>query len=539
MKQTLKSYVRKDKEFRHLLLRQDGGIIKYWVEHPNKDFDADLFVNYEKQIAEDYLMANKQSRTVRSLPADKLREMSLNWYRQSKGSELKFLVALKPELNAIDEELFKQLLICLDIYMADAYQESYRSKYPEGIPPKDFYDKVVEQYGPFGLSLDCLERVLQEYRGKAVNITIKSSFLKNIVHQGESSEWEEVNNLQTEFDIRMFCNFYFTDGNHKKIRQAIKEIIDNNTQNLTKEGSREMCRKLAIEEMKRFKQFTRWVTDETYPMEESKEGVFVPLITPEERQWLQHDLLYENSPGATGTQKLTSMGRHFCHYINILRNIGTIWAAQLLLHGIDMKDLEKETGITMNRNSGFLYYVDKFCDCSQRGECFIYDWAEAKKLLANVKHKKNKIETWEEEKQYFKNAVLGVMAEKKKSGDYLFNKPTHWKAIYRFAIDCGIMYDINDPNEPKDKSDPQYAIFEKFAHELKLDVNPPTRIPFTKKAINNITKKSFVRYNEPYPWPKDGLTGSRSLKLYQELADVYKKIKVKYKKIFSLPNIPD
>lgn len=50
-----------------------------------------------------------------------------------------------------------------------------------------------------------------------------------------------------------------------------------------------------------------------------------------------------------------------------------------------MKELEKKTGVIMNRRSGFLYYVDRFVDGSQRGECFIYDWPEAEKLLAQIK----------------------------------------------------------------------------------------------------------------------------------------------------------
>lgn len=384
MKQSLSDYIKENANLRQLLLKQDGGIMRFWAEHPDKDFDVDLFEDYENQIVMDYFQANKQNRAVRSLPKDKLKNKSLDWYHQSKGSELKFIVALKSELNTIDSELYDQFLKEVEIYMVDAYKESRRRKYPDGISPLDFYNEVIEKYGPFGLSLECLERVLQEYRGHAVHIGIKHFFLANIVHPGESPEWEEVNNLQTEFDIRMFIDDFVDNGGYKKLRQAIKEIIDSGTKNLTKGKCREICCKIAEDNMMKVNQFTRWVNNESFPLKEIEEGKFTPLITPKERLWL-HNIMYENTPGERGTKKLTDMGGYFSHFLSILQNIGMLWAAQLLVRGIDMKELEKKTGVIMNRRSDFLYYVDKFIDGSQRGECFIYDWPEAKKLLAKIK----------------------------------------------------------------------------------------------------------------------------------------------------------
>ena len=110
MKKNLSDYIKENVNLRQLLLKQDGGIMKFWAEHPDKDFDVDLFEDYENQIVKDYLQANKQNRAVRSLPKDKLKNKSLDWYHQSKGSELKFIVALKSELNAIDSDLYVQFL---------------------------------------------------------------------------------------------------------------------------------------------------------------------------------------------------------------------------------------------------------------------------------------------------------------------------------------------------------------------------------------------------------------------------------------------
>jgi len=141
--------------------------------------------------------------------------------------------------------------------------------------------------------------------------------------------------------------------------------------------------------------------------------------------------------------------------------------------------------------------------------------------------------TWAERKQCFKSAVLHVMEKKKHDGEYLFEKPTQWKALYRFAVDIGIMYDVEDPKEPKDKSTPQYAVFEKLAKELQLDVNPPCRMPFTKNAINDITKEYYIRYNTPYPWSYEGITDARSLQLFTELDDVYQALQQKYNELLS------
>ena len=141
---------------------------------------------------------------------------------------------------------------------------------------------------------------------------------------------------------------------------------------------------------------------------------------------------------------------------------------------------------------------------------------------------KRKELTWDEKKQCFKNAVLSIMEQKMRSGDFLFEKSTHWKAVYRFAVDLGIMYDVNDPNKPNEESAPQYAVFEKFAHELQLDVNPPTRIPFTRNAIKNISEEHYARYNTKYPWPQEGITDARTFSFYTGMDDIYLALKKEY-----------
>ena len=142
--------------------------------------------------------------------------------------------------------------------------------------------------------------------------------------------------------------------------------------------------------------------------------------------------------------------------------------------------------------------------------------------------------TWEEEKQCFKSAVLHVMKKERADGGYVFEKNSQWMAVYRFAIDIAIMYDVDDPNEPKDTSTPQYKIFEDFANELQLDADPPTRLPFSKNAINSInSNKSYVRYNTHYPWSKDEITDPRKFAFYTEMEDVYLALEEEYNNLVS------
>ena len=201
----------------------------------------------------------------------------------------------------------------------------------------------------------------------------------------------------------------------------------------------------------------------------------------------------------------------------------------------DLEDYEVNTILDKLEGEGFIRvawtegHIPEGTMMLDKGRVYLKQLEEGGGVV-ETKHSVREI-TWEDEKQCFKAAVLHVMEMKKHTGEYLFEKPTQWKAVYRFAVDNGIMYDVEDPKEPKEKSTPQYALFEAFAKELQLDVNPPTRLPFTKSSINDINKEYYIRYNTSYPWSHDGITDARSIKLYTELDDVYLALKEDYDKL--------
>ena len=58
--------------------------------------------------------------------------------------------------------------------------------------------------------------------------------------------------------------------------------------------------------------------------------------------------------------KSHSMRYYFADFVNLLKDVGRIWAAQLLVRGIDMKVLEKGVCCILKPSDEPFYYVDKF-----------------------------------------------------------------------------------------------------------------------------------------------------------------------------------
>ena len=50
MKQNLQDIIRWNKELKKILQKQEDGIMKCWADHPDSEFDVDLFDAYENEI---------------------------------------------------------------------------------------------------------------------------------------------------------------------------------------------------------------------------------------------------------------------------------------------------------------------------------------------------------------------------------------------------------------------------------------------------------------------------------------------------------
>ena len=116
MEQTLHDYIRQDAKLRQFLLNQDGGIMKFWAEHPDRDFDLDLFNEYEEQLVESYLQANKRNRDVASLPVNEL-IMKARTCSHHVEKEIHYKVDLQPVLTNLPMPVIIQANRYIDDYL--------------------------------------------------------------------------------------------------------------------------------------------------------------------------------------------------------------------------------------------------------------------------------------------------------------------------------------------------------------------------------------------------------------------------------------
>lgn len=364
MNQTIEDYIRHDEKFRQALLKLGGGILKYWAEHIEDDFDIDLFNGYERQVVEAYLQANKRNRALRSLPDDKLKWDALSWYHHESGKELKFYTDLRPELNKLPKEVKEQVDRYFVDYLEDNYREYLRYAYPANIAPLDFYNKVIRTFGVGGLARDCMDYILKDHH-----------------HPEVWSKMKSVDVVMTEFYIEEYSAFLSEERCFKKLRQGVKEKLAGKNQT--------ECRHEAVKMMNSVKGFARMLySSSEIGITDCTGGYKV------DKKWLRG----QSEGLAVAFRRDGYLKNSFPEYVGILNDIGRIWAARLLKeHGIDMHELEKETGAILypvtepSQNpdgldhGNYKYYVDKDIFDPLDDQCCIYDEQQAKELLEAVR----------------------------------------------------------------------------------------------------------------------------------------------------------
>ena len=292
----------------------------------------------------------------------------------------------------------------------------------------------------------------------------------------------------TETDI--YYSFCIEEFHHHFFAPTIKDCLRRGLKKLLHGKNAIECRAVAMNMLQRVQWFSQHIYNDKVV-----EVLNNDSFTLEDKRWLRN--IIEHYDRDCSNDELL-----FFYFGMLFADIGRLWEKQLRCYSdIELSELEKEANSIINTTS----YVSQL--------------------------------SWKDEKQCFKTAVLRVMEKKKNDGEDFFKKPTQWKAVYRFAVDYGIMYDIGDPKEPDDKTTPQYAIFEKFAHELQLDDVDQIRIPFTKKAIDDISKKIFARYNTPHPWATEGISEARRAAFYVEMDDVYNELETEFNNILTQKEI--
>ncbi len=277
---------------------------------------------------------------------------------------------------------------------------------------------------------------------------------------------------QDNYNIEMFHTHFFWPRIIDRLERGLAELLKGKNTNDRRAAAVDMLNRV------------KWFSQHIY--NDEVEDVLNDSFTIEDKRWLR-GLLEHYDRDSFRDEEF-----NFFYFGKLYAEIGRLWEKETRKYSdIDLSELEIET------------------------QSFINTSPSVRQI------------TWEDEKQCFKNAVLLVMEKKKDCGGDLFEKNTQWKAVYRFAVDTGIMYDMNDQNVPND-SDKPYATFATFAHELQFDVNSSIRIPFKKAYIEEMNKENYARYNERYPWPKDGIINARSFALYIDLDNVYKALEEEY-----------
>ena len=343
MKQPLPIIIRQDDSLRQILLSQEGGIMKFFAEHLDANGTAALFTDYQNHCVDMFFEKNKwDMRKVWS--GDEMRRAALG-EMEHLWKEVRYQRVLIPQLDEINTEVTEMVEQFLDLYLNYAYKQNRLRCYPNGMSDRDIYREVIEMFNPTGLAYRCMQLVLREHH--AIGETEKS----------ESDLW-------TEFLIRQWCD-QLTLAVFGHMRQAVADMLV--------EKTNEQCRQMAIDTMKRVRGFSQMiytdkVVEDLRDLANTMDSQLVRnqhMMMAEQREcdgkWLRNVAEWTVLDEYSKHVKMHSMRFYFSEFVNILKDIGRIWAAQLKVRGIDMHELEEEVCCILNpADNPHYYYVDKY-----------------------------------------------------------------------------------------------------------------------------------------------------------------------------------
>lgn len=364
MKQTLPDYIKENEALRKILLAQEGGIMKYLAEHLDANGTAELFSGYQDHCVDIFFEKNKWDLRV-VWEGDNMRRAALG-ETEHLWRELRYQRALKPLLAEIPADVVEDIDLFTEQYLTFAYRQYRHRRYPNGMTPRDFYRELIGMFSVGGLAYKSMEYILREH------------------HTNGEMEKKETE-LWTEFMIRHYSGELTLDVIYK-LRQAVAEMF------IKKEPK--LYRQMAIDTMEKVRGFSQKIypkvvvralrafdTDE-YNKEADKRE--------KDGEWLREQAYRGSIEAFSDHIKTHTMRYYFADFVNILKEVGRIWAAQLLVRKIDMRDLEDEVACIMNTENTPRYYVDKHYINDLPDEyCVANDW-HAEKLLKEMGRKLEK-----------------------------------------------------------------------------------------------------------------------------------------------------
>ena len=404
MKQKLPDYIRQNKKLRQALLAQKGGIMKYLAEHLDADGIVELFNGYQDQSAEAFFEVNKWDLWInRSGEETRLRAIGHEHFKE----ELRYQRDL---VAYLDRTLKSEIQIVNDVierYLTEAYTRRF---YPSDMSNRDFYHNVIESYRwPDGLAYECMNIILKEHHA-----------------QDKIEKTEE--DLYLEFKIRQLSH-RLNSNSFSQMRRAVADMLDG------KPKERRLL--MAIDTMKKVRSFSQMIyTDrEVQILRECELPGYSEIADRRESdgRWLRDVAEHAVLKSLNNHDTIHSMRYYFADFVMILREVGRIWAAQLLVCGFEMKDLEEKVGCIMNPvDSKRKYYKDKYYIDDLPDEYCVSDYDLVKEMLL----KTGEIPLMNIKDKEVKAAIEKLLKAKDVKNEFVFKNKKQWWAVYKVLEKC-------------------------------------------------------------------------------------------------------
>lgn len=358
MKQTLPEYIAQHEELRQLLLAQEGGIMKYLAEHLDASDSATLFRDYQNLCVEKFHEANKWV-LYKVWEGDDMRRAALGEMEHFR-KELHYQEALKQLLAELPKKEAEKIDDFVEMYLTYAYKLDRLRWHPNGMTNIDVYQEIIGMYSSLGLAYKCMKLILKEYHSN-----------------GDIKKTES--DMLIEFSIRQWSD-QLTINAFFQMRQAVAEMLAGKDD--------DQCQRMAIDTMEKLRGFSQMIYTDAM-VQALREINYTSEADQRESdgEWLRdvakHAVLEEFSNHI----RIKSMRYYFSNFVNLLTDIGRIWAAQLLIHDIDIQVLEKQVSCVLLPSDTPRFYVDKYYSDDLPGRYCISNINQAEKILEKLGHK--------------------------------------------------------------------------------------------------------------------------------------------------------
>ena len=361
MKQTLPDYIKQHEDLRKVLLAQEGGIMKYLAEHLDANGTADLFGSYQDHCVHIFFEKNKWV-YYKVWEGDDLQRTALGLDEHLR-KEVSYYTVLKPQLAMMEDEVAKRIDWFVDLYLTHAYRLDRKRRFPEGQTDTEVYREVIDLYNGLGLASKCMNLILWEH------------------HDSKKIERTE-DDIWTDFMVRQWSD-QFTLGAFAQMRNAVAEML------VGKDNKQ--CRQMAIDTMEKLRGFSQKIYTDVV-VDHLRGMGYTKDANQRERdgEWLREVSERAVLEEFSDKNKPYSMRYYFANFVNILKDVGRIWAAQLLVHKTDMKNLEQEVCCILNPTDSLRYYVDRYYSNDLPGRYCISNDHQAEEKLKGLHTHKNK-----------------------------------------------------------------------------------------------------------------------------------------------------